>query len=56
MHQHASWAPRQFSREHPQLSDEIFAHLDERGIDLPGSRAEVGPGDILLDELAKGRT
>ena len=47
--------PEEISRDIPNLSDEILADLDERGIIRIG--AEVGPGDVLVGKVTpKGET
>jgi len=45
----------EITREIPNVSEEALAHLDERGIIVPGS--EVKPGDILVGKVTpKGET
>ena len=45
----------EITRDIPNLSEEILADLDERGIIRIG--AEVGPGDVLVDKVTpKGET
>jgi DNA-directed RNA polymerase subunit beta len=45
----------EITREIPNVSEEAVAHLDERGIVVPGS--EVKPGDILVGKVTpKGET
>ncbi|MBT5850097.1 MAG: DNA-directed RNA polymerase subunit beta, partial [Acidimicrobiaceae bacterium] len=47
--------PEEITRDIPNLSDEILANLDERGIIRVG--AEVGPGDVLVGKVTpKGET
>ena len=47
--------PEEISRDIPNLSDDILADLDERGIIRIG--AEVGPGDVLVGKVTpKGET
>ena len=47
--------PEEITRDIPNLSDEILADLDERGIIRVG--AEVGPGDVLVGKVTpKGET
>ncbi|MCX7621096.1 MAG: DNA-directed RNA polymerase subunit beta, partial [Acidimicrobiales bacterium] len=47
--------PEEITRDIPNLSDEILADLDERGIIRIG--AEVGPGDVLVGKVTpKGET
>jgi DNA-directed RNA polymerase subunit beta len=47
--------PEEISRDIPNLSDEILADLDDRGIIRVG--AEVGPGDVLVGKVTpKGET
>ncbi len=47
--------PEEISRDIPNLSDDILADLDERGIIRVG--AEVGPGDVLVGKVTpKGET
>ena len=50
-----SSAPRRSRRDIPNLSDDILADLDDRGIIRVG--AEVGPGDVLVGKVTpKGET
>ena len=45
----------EITREIPNLGEEALAHLDERGIVVPGS--EIKPGDILVGKVTpKGET
>ena len=47
--------PEEITRDIPNLSDDILADLDERGIIRVG--AEVGPGDVLVGKVTpKGET
>jgi DNA-directed RNA polymerase subunit beta len=47
--------PEEISRDIPNLSDDILADLDDRGIIRVG--AEVGPGDVLVGKVTpKGET
>jgi DNA-directed RNA polymerase subunit beta len=47
--------PEEITRDIPNLSEEILADLDERGIIRVG--AEVGPGDVLVGKVTpKGET
>jgi DNA-directed RNA polymerase subunit beta len=47
--------PEEITRDIPNLSEEILADLDERGIIRIG--AEVGPGDVLVGKVTpKGET
>ncbi|MBT5138355.1 MAG: DNA-directed RNA polymerase subunit beta [Acidimicrobiaceae bacterium] len=47
--------PEEITRDIPNLSEEILANLDERGIIRVG--AEVGPGDVLVGKVTpKGET
>ena len=47
--------PEEISRDIPNLSDEVLADLDDRGIVRVG--AEVGPGDVLVGKVTpKGET
>ncbi len=47
--------PEEITRDIPNLSDDILADLDERGIIRIG--AEVGPGDVLVGKVTpKGET
>ena len=47
--------PEEITRDIPNLSDEILADLDDRGIIRIG--AEVGPGDVLVGKVTpKGET
>ncbi|MGH9132528.1 MAG: DNA-directed RNA polymerase subunit beta, partial [Ilumatobacteraceae bacterium] len=47
--------PEEISRDIPNLSDDILADLDDRGIIRIG--AEVGPGDVLVGKVTpKGET
>ncbi|PIE34534.1 MAG: DNA-directed RNA polymerase subunit beta, partial [Ilumatobacter coccineus] len=47
--------PEEISRDIPNLSDDILADLDDRGIVRVG--AEVGPGDVLVGKVTpKGET
>jgi DNA-directed RNA polymerase subunit beta len=47
--------PEEITRDIPNLSEEILADLDERGIIRPG--AEVRPGDVLVGKVTpKGET
>jgi DNA-directed RNA polymerase subunit beta len=47
--------PEEITRDIPNLSEEILADLDERGIVRVG--AEVGPGDVLVGKVTpKGET
>ncbi|MBV6510060.1 MAG: DNA-directed RNA polymerase subunit beta [Acidimicrobiales bacterium] len=47
--------PEEITRDIPNLSEEILADLDERGIVRIG--AEVGPGDVLVGKVTpKGET
>jgi DNA-directed RNA polymerase subunit beta len=47
--------PEEITRDIPNLSDEILADLDDRGIIRVG--AEVGPGDVLVGKVTpKGET
>ncbi|MEZ5280947.1 MAG: DNA-directed RNA polymerase subunit beta [Acidimicrobiales bacterium] len=47
--------PEEITRDIPNLSDEVLADLDERGIIRVG--AEVGPGDVLVGKVTpKGET
>ena len=47
--------PEEITREVPNSSDDMLAHLDEDGIIMIG--AEVGPGDILVGKVTpKGET
>ena len=47
--------PEEITRDIPNLSDDILADLDERGIVRVG--AEVGPGDVLVGKVTpKGET
>ena len=47
--------PEEITRDIPNLSDEILANLDDRGIIRIG--AEVGPGDVLVGKVTpKGET
>ncbi len=47
--------PEDITRDIPNLSDDILADLDERGIIRVG--AEVGPGDVLVGKVTpKGET
>lgn len=47
--------PEEITRDIPNLSEEILADLDERGIIRLG--AEVGPGDVLVGKVTpKGET
>jgi DNA-directed RNA polymerase subunit beta len=47
--------PEEISRDIPNLSDDILADLDDRGIVRIG--AEVGPGDVLVGKVTpKGET
>ena len=47
--------PEEITRDIPNLSDDILADLDERGIVRIG--AEVGPGDVLVGKVTpKGET
>ena len=47
--------PEEITRDIPNLSDEVLADLDERGIIRVG--AEVGPGDVLIGKVTpKGET
>ncbi len=47
--------PEEITRDIPNLSDDILANLDERGIIRVG--AEVGPGDVLVGKVTpKGET
>jgi len=47
--------PEEISRDIPNLSDDIHADLDDRGIIRVG--AEVGPGDVLVGKVTpKGET
>ena len=50
-----SWAPEEITRDIPNVSEEVLADLDERGIIRIG--AEVGAGDILVGKVTpKGET
>jgi len=44
-----SWAPKEITRDIPNVSDEVLADLDERGIVRIG--AEVRDGDILVGKV-----
>ncbi len=47
--------PEEISRDIPNLSDDVLADLDDRGIIRVG--AEVGPGDVLVGKVTpKGET
>ena len=47
--------PEEITRDIPNLSEEVLADLDERGIIRVG--AEVGPGDVLVGKVTpKGET
>ena len=47
--------PEEITRDIPNLSEEVLANLDERGIIRVG--AEVGPGDVLVGKVTpKGET
>ena len=47
--------PEEISRDIPNLSDDVLADLDDRGIVRVG--AEVGPGDVLVGKVTpKGET
>lgn len=47
--------PEEITRDIPNLSDDVLADLDERGIIRVG--AEVGPGDVLVGKVTpKGET
>ena len=47
--------PEEITRDIPNLSDDILADLDDRGIIRVG--AEVGPGDVLVGKVTpKGET
>jgi DNA-directed RNA polymerase subunit beta len=47
--------PEEITRDIPNVSEEVLADLDERGIIRIG--AEVGPGDILVGKVTpKGET
>ena len=41
--------PEEITRDIPNLSDDILADLDDRGIIRVG--AEVGPGDVLVGKV-----